>query len=150
VEFWYTEDNEARFARQVVFLKESSVPKLTLSALGKLVRDRRGALRLRDAAKQIGISAATLMRIESGRVPDVETFGKVCRWLNIDPGDFLGFDATARANAGSSSSAEPPLRISAHLRAERLPLPETAAALARMLLFVAERAATGSQEDADF
>lgn len=124
------------------------MPKLTLSALGKLVRDRRGASRLRDTAKQIGISPATLMRIESGRVPDVETFGKVCKWLNIDPGDFLGFSGSS-SSPTSAASAEPPVRISAHFRAERLPLPETATALARMLLFVAEKAASGSQEDAD-
>jgi DNA-binding Xre family transcriptional regulator len=124
------------------------MPKLTLAALGKQVRDKRGARRLRDAAPEIGISPATLMRIESGRVPDVETFGKVCRWLGTDPGDFLGFDPSAKA-AASPATAEAPVRISAHLRADQLPLPETASALAQMLLFVASRAATGAFDDAD-
>jgi transcriptional regulator with XRE-family HTH domain len=125
------------------------MPKLTLSAMGKLVRDKRGARRLRDAAGEIGISPATLMRIENGRVPDVDTFAKVCRWLGIDPGQFLGFEAPP-AGAVRSPSAEPPVRISAHFRAERLPKPETAAALARMLLFVAQREAErSSNDDAD-
>lgn len=123
------------------------MPKLTLAALGKLVRDKRGARRLRDAAPEIGISPATLMRIESGRMPDVETFGKVCRWLGTDPGDFLGFDPSAKAS--SPSTAEAPVRISAHFRLDKLPLPETASALAQMLLFVASREATGAFDDAD-
>jgi transcriptional regulator with XRE-family HTH domain len=124
------------------------MPRLTLAALGKLVRDKRGARRLRDAAGEIGISPATLMRIENGRVPDVDTFAKVCRWLAIDPGQFLGFEAPS-ATVGSLS-AEPPVRISAHFRADRLPTPATATALARMLLFVAQREAERiSNDDAD-
>lgn len=122
--------------------------KLTLAALGRLVRDKRGARRLRDVAHDIEISAATLMRIESGRIPDVETFGKVCGWLGIEPGDFLGFDPARRAS-GADAVTEPPVRISAHFRIDKLPLPETASALARMLLFVAEREASGEFEDAD-
>ena len=110
------------------------MPRPLLSSLGKLVRDRRGVRRLREVAQEIGISPATLMRIESGRTPDVETFGKVCRWLGTDPGDFLGFESS-----GDSSTGEPPLRVSAHFRVDRLPLPETANALARMLLFIAAR-----------
>lgn len=89
---------------------------------------------MREVAQEIGISAATVMRIENGRTPDLETFGKVCRWLGTDPGDFLGF-----APAGAESAGEPPVRVSAHFRLERLPLPETANALARMLLFIAAR-----------
>lgn len=90
---------------------------------------------MREVAQEIGISAPTLMRIENGRTPDVETFGKVCRWLGTDPGDFLGFESEAARSPGS----EPPIRISAHFRVERMPRPETANALARMLLFVAAR-----------
>lgn len=122
------------------------MPKLTLSMLGRLVRDRRGAKRLREVSQEIGISAATLMRIESGRTPDVETFGKVCRWLGIDPGGFLGFDS---AHSGSDSAADTPVQISAHFKADRLPDPETARALAQMLLFVAHRATSGSLGDVD-
>lgn len=118
------------------------MPKLMLSSLGKLVRDRRGGRRMREVAQEIGISAATVMRIESGRTPDVETFGKVCRWLGTDPGDFLGFESAASAPAG-----EPPLRVSAHFRVERMPRPETANALARMLLYIAAREAKPEAAD---
>lgn len=125
------------------------MPKLTLANLGKVVRDRRGGNRLRDAAKTIGISAPTLMRIENGRVPDVETFGKVCRWLEIEPGDFLGFEPRAAGAPATSASTTPPVRVSAHFKVDRLPLPETASALARMLLFVAERETAGDFTDGD-
>ena len=123
------------------------VQTLTLSTLGPLVRERRSGRRLREVAEEIGISAATLMRIESGRTPDVETFGKVCRWLGIDPGEFLGFESSTGVD---SSSLEPPIRISAHFRIERTPKPETVNALARMLLFIAAREkASGTPGDAD-
>ncbi len=125
------------------------MPKLTLANLGKLVRDRRGGKRLREAAETIGISAPTLMRIENGRVPDVETFGKVCHWLEMQPGEFLGFEPQATGATASNASATPPVRVSPHFKVERLPLPETADALARMLLFVAEREAAGDFADGD-
>ena len=96
--------------------------------------------------QEIGISAATLMRVESGRTPDVETFGKLCRWLGVDPGEFLGFKT---AHRGGNSLDDVPVQISAHLRADRLPDPETAKALARMLLFIAKHATPGSLGDVD-
>jgi DNA-binding Xre family transcriptional regulator len=117
------------------------MPKLALSALGILVRKKRGVRKLREVAKEIGITAATLMRIEAGRVPDVATFGKVCRWLGVNPGDFLGFPARA---AQTGDAGEPAIRVSAHFKADQLPLPETANALARMLLFVAQQQAAST------
>lgn len=38
-------------------------------------------LSLRDLAKQIGVSAPTLSRIERGFPCDAETFGRVFLWL---------------------------------------------------------------------
>jgi|SRR5581483_4264684 len=126
------------------------MPKVTLASFGPLVREKRGKRRLREVAKDIGISAPTLMRIESGRVPDLETFGKVCKWLDVDPGDFLGFDNQKRriADAGNAGT-DPAVQVSAHFRIDRLPLPETASALAKMLMFVAKREATGEFSDGD-
>lgn len=46
---------------------------------------------LRDAAEQIGISSATLSRLEHYGPPDVLTLALVCKWLQKSPGDF--FDA---------------------------------------------------------
>jgi DNA-binding Xre family transcriptional regulator len=131
-----------------LFDREDFLQKRTLSSLGVLVRGKRGKRRLRETAKEIAISAATLMRIEAGRIPDVETFGKICRWLEIDPGEFLGLEKTSTAAA---RTAEPPVRISPHFKADRLPLPATATALAQMLLFIAERQVNGTLDlgDAD-
>ncbi len=125
------------------------MPKLALTALGVLVRKKRGNRKLREVAKEIGITAPTLMRIEAGRVPDVVTFGKVCVWLRVDPSDFLG---TPPVVAGSGEELpEPPMRVSAHFKADKLPLAETASALARMLLYLAQRqaASTLTVEDGD-
>lgn len=42
---------------------------------------RRGlGLSLRDAAKELGVSAATLSRVERGEKPDIDNFVKICLW----------------------------------------------------------------------
>jgi transcriptional regulator with XRE-family HTH domain len=92
------------------------------------VREKRLQRKLRETAREIGIGAATLMRIESGRIPDVATFGKICRWLKIDPAEFLGYDR------GKGRSPLPV--ITAHFKADRNPREETIRALAEMVLTV--------------
>ncbi len=42
-----------------------------------------------EAAKQIGISKATISRLEKSRIPDVETFAKVCTWLETQPNKYF-------------------------------------------------------------
>lgn len=107
-----------------------------LESLGLMVRERRGQRTLREVAHEIDIGPATLLRVETGRVPDVDTFGKICRWLEVDPGVFLGKPAArepdADALAGSATTV-----ISAHLRADQALRPETMQALAQMLLLAA-------------
>lgn len=44
---------------------------------------------VREFSKQIGISSATLSRIENGKTPDIETFFKICYWLKISSNDFI-------------------------------------------------------------
>lgn len=39
---------------------------------------------LRTAAKQIGISAPTLSRLQNKRLPDLITYQRCCKWLNVD------------------------------------------------------------------
>lgn len=48
---------------------------------------------IREAAKEANVSPATLSRVENGKVPDLETFSKICQWLGQDPAEFLGFRA---------------------------------------------------------
>ncbi len=107
------------------------MPKRPLESLGVLVREKRGHHKLRETAKEIGIGPATLMRVESGRIPDVETFGKLCRWLKIDPKEFLGFDAKEAVKSPVHRNVS---ILTAHLKAEKTPKKETVQALAQMIL----------------
>ena len=102
--------------------------KFTLGEMGALVRERRGARGVRVTAAEIGVSAATLSRVENGRQPDLQTFEKLCRWLGISPSDVLaGSDVRERASV--------PGRVAtAHLKAERHIRPELAQALGEMIL----------------
>lgn len=107
------------------------MPKRPLESLGEIVRQKRGKQNLRETAREIGIGPATLMRVENGRLPDVETFRKICIWLKTDPGTFLGFksDVFSAPPDGAISS------ISAHFRADQTPEPTTVTALVQMVLY---------------
>jgi transcriptional regulator with XRE-family HTH domain len=109
----------------------------TLATLGTLVRKHRGNKTLRDAGREIGVGHATLIRVESGRVPDVETFGKICKWLGRDPGEFLGFRDSK--TEGGTGTAELPILLSVHLRAAATQHPDTVAVLAKMMLLATQR-----------
>lgn len=124
------------------------MPKRTIATLGSLVRRKRGARRLREVAQEIGIGPATLMRVEAGRVPDVGTFGKICNWLKVDPGSFLGFDPgylNAASREADARPAQEPLLVSAHLKVDQNPEQQTVNALAKMIL-LAVRHQRGNEE----
>ena len=121
------------------------MPNLSLANLGPMVKKRRDSMKLREAAKEIGISAPTLLRVESGRMPDIDTFGKICRWLKVDPGDFLGRPAHETNSKRPTATAT----ISAHFKADKLPEPQTLHALSRMLLLLLKSQAAPLVEDRD-
>lgn len=108
-----------------------------LASLGNEVRKHRGDKTLREAARIIGISPATLMRVESGRVPDVETFGKLCTWLGVDPKVYLGIKLTDEPNRTDDASPGHVV-VSAHFKADRTPNKETVKALASMIMFAVQ------------
>lgn len=89
------------------------MPKVTLENLGAIVREKRGGIGLRAAAADIGTSAPTLSRIESGKTPDLQTFIKLCRWLEIDPASIMGVSVSPRRRAVGDS-----LAATAHLPAK--------------------------------
>ena len=70
---------------------------MDIAALAQEIIARRGALGVRAAARDVGISPATLSRVENGNVPDLETFEKLCRWLGEDPRRFLSTPAPVPA-----------------------------------------------------
>lgn len=55
-----------------------------LENLGRLVSEKRGKRGVREVAREIGISHATLSRIEKGFHPDLENYQKVTRWLGLE------------------------------------------------------------------
>ena len=73
----------------------SSKPSLA-ERLSRLVAEKRGKVGIRATARQLGLSPATLSRIENGRLPDLDNFTRICRWLEVDPADLLGFDPQAQ------------------------------------------------------
>jgi transcriptional regulator with XRE-family HTH domain len=77
-----------------------------LGELGSLVAKRRAELKLslREAAETSGVPAATLSRIEQGRMPDLATFRRVIHWLGLPPERF--FTATERAGSTPETIAE--------------------------------------------
>lgn len=70
------------------------VSKLMLQTLGPKVAEKRGTSGVRETARKIGINHSTLLRIENGLLPDLETFGKLCKWLEVDPSLFLEIKPT--------------------------------------------------------
>ncbi|SRR6266566_540130 len=104
---------------------------MTLLRLGALLRERRGGRGIRDVANEIGISAATLVRLEAGRVPDLGTFQKICSWLKINPAEILDIPS----GISNPAPTEPASLVAAvHLRADRTLPPGAAEDLAQLIL----------------
>jgi transcriptional regulator with XRE-family HTH domain len=95
-----------------------------LENLGRRVIEKRGAQGIRAAAKEIGISHATLSRVERGFLPDLENYKKICIWLGIN----------------TESSPKPKRNVQlagvaqVHFRKKPTTSPETAHALAELIL----------------
>jgi transcriptional regulator with XRE-family HTH domain len=106
---------------------------MTLLRLGALLRERRGGRGIREIAQEIGVSPATLTRIEGGRLPDLLTFRKICDWLRINPGEILGIPTSRPSDTpvvGDTAS-----EAAVHLRADQA-LPQAAASdLAQLIVF---------------
>lgn len=111
------------------------MPEPTLESLGPLILKRRGKQGVRATAKQIGISPATLSRVENGHLPDLENFRKICQWLKVDPSTILGMDSEAMSRPTAS----------VHFRKQQSLAPETAMALGELIL-AAQRAAIALDE----
>ena len=69
---------------------ETTTPLIPFKYFGLFLKAQREGTRLnvRDAAKDMGISAPTISRVETGQMPDLVTYGKICKWLNVNPGVF--------------------------------------------------------------
>lgn len=96
---------------------------MALEDLGRLVAAKRAerALGIRAAAKEVGVSHATLSRVEKGFLPDLENYEKIRRWLGIE-GEMI------------RPTVKPTSIPQVHFRREKTATAETAAALARMII----------------
>ncbi|WP_035551285.1 helix-turn-helix transcriptional regulator [Burkholderia sp. 9120] len=95
-----------------------------MELLAQHILQRRDGRGIREAAKEVGISPATLSRVENRKIPDLETFGKICAWLGEDPAAFLGL-------VPATSSAT---RALVHFKKEVAIKPESAMALSEMIV----------------
>ena len=86
---------------------------LNTELLAGMLKNRRGDKGLRTVAEEIGgVSFATLSRIEQGKVPDVDTFIRICKWMNVTTDTFI----LSNSKKKDVSTKE---QVVAHLRAER-------------------------------
>lgn len=97
---------------------------LPIEELGRLVVAKRGPRGVRAAALEVGVSSATLSRVENGHMPDLETFAKICRWLGRDPREFLGLAEEAPAER----------KAVVHFRKKKTVSVDTAVALGDLIL----------------
>src|SRR5687767_945546 len=96
---------------------------LPIEELGRLIASKRGGRGVRAMAMEVGVSPATLSRVENGHMPDLETFAKICRWLERDPREFLGLEMEQNL---------PPQAV-VHFRKKKTVMPETATALGELI-----------------
>jgi transcriptional regulator with XRE-family HTH domain len=102
---------------------------LPIDELGRLIVAKRGGRGVRATAMDIGISPATLSRVENGHMPDLETFAKICQWLERDPREFLGMAVEENTTP----------KAVVHFRKKKTVVRETANALGELIL-AAQRA----------
>jgi transcriptional regulator with XRE-family HTH domain len=107
---------------------------LNTDKLASLLKAKRGEKGLRAVAQEIGgISASTLSRIEQGNLPDVDTFIRICKWLELSPQEFTNDENSSYRKASNQEI------ILSHLRADRTLLPKTIAALSEMINMAYEK-----------
>ncbi|MFC3674064.1 helix-turn-helix domain-containing protein [Ferrovibrio xuzhouensis] len=97
---------------------------LSISDLGRLIQAKRGSRGVRAAAAEADVSSATLSRVENGHMPDLATFAKLCKWLEVDPREFLGLPTEAPSQPNAV----------VHFRKTKTVSQETAQSLAELIL----------------
>ncbi|HLN20727.1 MAG TPA: helix-turn-helix transcriptional regulator [Bacteroidales bacterium] len=85
---------------------------IDIAKLSQMVKNRRGKKNLREIAAEIGdVSISTLSRIEQGKVPDLDTFLRICEWLGVPSTDFT--------SEASINEDDHKTKVLYHLRADR-------------------------------
>ena len=100
---------------------------LNTELLAGMLKSKRADKGLRAVALEIGnISAATLSRIEQGKIPDVDTFIRICKWLNVTTDTFIVSDVKLKPVSAQE-------QVVAYLRAEQDLDPDTVKMLIKMI-----------------
>jgi len=110
---------------------------LMISDLARLLKAKRGSRGVRAAALDAEVSPATYSRVENGHMPDLETFAKLCKWLQRDPKEFLGMES-------EGTDTERPAAV-VHFKKKKTVSMETAKALGELIL-AAEKAIRAREE----
>lgn len=110
----------------------------SLRTLGQLVGEKRGKVGIRATAREIGLSPATLSRVENGQMPDLANFTKICRWLEVDPARVLGFEPETLGRPAAA----------VHFRSQAAVSLPTAGAL-QELIIKAQRMLSDDEEDSE-
>lgn len=111
--------------------------KISMEYLREMLQKKRGPRGIRQTAAMIGISPATLSRLLRGHLPDIETFKKLCDWLEISPAEVL--------NPKPNNDPAKPI-VAVHFRKKQTVDDKTAKALAELIM-AAHRAVVHSQAD---
>ena len=107
---------------------------MNIVKFSRLLEKARGDKGVREFAREIGISPATLSRIEGGRLPDLETFEKLCAALKIDPKEILEVAPAPLSEAPGTRAAAPAV----HFRSDVQYTQEAAQDLAALILAALE------------
>ena len=100
---------------------------LNTDLLAGMLKSQRADRGLRAIADEIGnVSAATLSRIEQGKVPDVDTFISICKWLKVSTDTFI-------LNDVSNTPVSNKDQVVAHLRADKELKKDTVDMLIKMI-----------------
>lgn len=117
---------------------------IDLTKLAALVAKKRNGRPLRDIAEEIGgVSAPTLSRIQNGHLPDLDTFMRICRWLQVSPDDFQVSALKNVVDSGINTRET----VCAYLRADRTLPPATASALTTMIELAYKDILNGTFDD---
>lgn len=96
---------------------------INTGTLSEMMKSKRGNRGLREVAKEIGVSVSTLSRVENGNLPDIDSYTKICSWLEVSI-DFFA------ENTKPNSKRQ---LVVANLRADKTLPKETAEALIKMI-----------------
>ena len=100
---------------------------LNTDLLSGMLKSKRAGKGLRAVADEIGnVSAATLSRIEQGKIPDVDTFINICNWLEVATDTFILGNTTSTPTSNKE-------QVLAHLRADKELSKETVNMLIHMI-----------------